>query len=185
MTNSTDFNNKCEKFKVLLNDFNKIHSITNYKNIDIAIKDSIAGLEFLDLNLTHRKIAIDIGSGAGFPAIFLSILTNNLHWHLFEPNLKKSAFLILVKAELDLKNVTIHQERIENSTPIIADIITSRAVAKTEQLLKICKNFYNRHTQILLYKGSKAYEETSKITNFRVHIFKRDDNRNFILLNGE
>lgn len=44
-----------------------IHSFTTYKNIDDVIEDSIKPLRFLKF---LSKNAIDIGSGAGFPAIF-------------------------------------------------------------------------------------------------------------------
>lgn len=74
-------------FEKILNEFNKIHSLTNYTNIKAVMKDSLEPLKYLNFT---PKIAIDVGSGAGFPGIFLAIELNECEWSLFEPNPKKS-----------------------------------------------------------------------------------------------
>lgn len=172
-----DFLKKIEIYKNLLNKFNKIHNLTNLKNIDENIIDSINILKYKDLNFA-KKI-IDIGSGAGFPAIFLSILLK-ADFYLFEPNPKKSAFLRTIKIELNLNNVNIIKEKIQNHTPFIADIITSRALMDIKPLIKICKNFYNEKTIFLLYKGSQVYEELEELKNYEII---NNNYRNYCLLN--
>lgn len=173
----SDFNEKVEKFSEILRKFNRIHNLTNYKNISEIVEDSIKPLEFLE---SYPKTAIDIGSGAGFPAIFLAFILKDCSWTLFEPNLKKSSFLSYVKAEMNLENLNVKSEKIELSSPFIADLITSRALMKTKDLLKICKGFYDEKTQILLYKGSGVKDEIIGI-DAKIYNFK---NRNYVLISG-
>lgn len=64
------FLQRVEIYKNLLKKFNQIHNLTQLKNIDENIQDSIEILNFIDL--TKAQNIADIGSGAGFPAIFLA-----------------------------------------------------------------------------------------------------------------
>ena len=169
----TDFDEKVAVFSEILNKFNRVHSLTNYKNLDEIVKDSLKPLEFLNFS---PKIALDVGSGAGFPAIFLAFILKDCAWTLFEPNLKKSAFLSYVKAEMNLENLNVKSEKIEASKPFISELITSRALMKTKELLKICDGFYDEKTRILLYKGSCVKDELdgvkAEIYNFKNRNYK-------------
>ncbi|MBE2984914.1 16S rRNA (guanine(527)-N(7))-methyltransferase RsmG [Campylobacter sp. RM9344] len=173
---SPEFKDKTVKFAEILAKFNRIHSLTNYKNIDEQILDSIAPIEIFDIK--DAKVAIDVGSGAGFPAIFLAMIMNECEWHLFEPNAKKSSFLSYAKVALNLQNLTVHSQKIENSNKFHADLITSRALMKTPQLIKICNGFYDKSTKFLLYKGSSVNEELGDI---KAEIYN-NKNRNYILM---
>ncbi len=62
------FEKRVEIYKNLLKKFNQIHNLTQLKNIDENIQDSIEILNFIDL--TKAQNIVDVGSGAGFPAIF-------------------------------------------------------------------------------------------------------------------
>lgn len=171
----SDFKQKCEKFSEILNKYNKIHSLTNYKNFDEQINDSIAILDMVKISANK---AVDIGSGAGFPAIFLAMKLNECEWHLYEPNHKKSAFLTLAKIELDLKNVIIHSAKLQDGDKFIADLITSRALMKVADLVKISRGFFNENTKFLLYKGSSV---TDELNGFSAKVFNKN-NRNYILM---
>ena len=71
------------------------------------IKDSAQLAKYIPKNV---KI-IDLGSGAGFPGAVLAILG----WDVtcIESVGKKTAFLSVLKQELDLKNLNIINDRIE------------------------------------------------------------------------
>ena len=115
----TNFNENCARFCQILAEFNAVHSLSNYDDFKEQIEDSLAGLDYVlnDGNFAP-KTAIDIGSGAGFPGFILAMATPEISWHLFEPNPKKSAFLIYAKLNLELKNIKIHRAKIENFTRI-------------------------------------------------------------------
>ena len=66
---SKDFWQQIDTFATLLLNYNKTHNISGAKSKEVVLKnveDSIYPLEFLELD--GVKNAIDIGSGAGFPA---------------------------------------------------------------------------------------------------------------------
>ncbi|EAL1222969.1 16S rRNA (guanine(527)-N(7))-methyltransferase RsmG, partial [Campylobacter jejuni] len=67
-----NFEEKVKIYKELLSKFNRIHNLTHLKNIDENIFDSIKILDFYDFS--KAKNIADIGSGAGFPAVFLAFL---------------------------------------------------------------------------------------------------------------
>ncbi len=69
--NEEDFRAKLKIYKEILNKFNRIHNLTQLKNIDENILDSIEILKYFDFS--KAKNIVDIGSGAGFPAIFFSL----------------------------------------------------------------------------------------------------------------
>jgi 16S rRNA (guanine527-N7)-methyltransferase len=86
----------------------------------------------------HPPQVVDIGSGAGFPAIPLKIWAPSLHLTLIESNHKKAAFLSEVARALTLTNINIMTDRAEvlaprRSSP--ADVVTLRAVERFETIL--------------------------------------------------
>lgn len=78
---------------------------------------------------------IDIGSGSGFPAIPLSILTPEASFALFEPTAKKASFLRHVVRTLDLTNVDVHAARVEDVGGQTFDVATTRAVGSLGAVL--------------------------------------------------
>ena len=125
----------------------------------------------------ESKIIIDVGSGAGFPAIFLAFLLPESEIHLFEPAPKKSAFLAFAKTELALKNVRVHAAKIQNCEKFRADLVTSRALARARDLIALCDGFYDENTTFLLYKGGEAENETAELA-------ADNSNLNYALKNG-
>ena len=161
------FEKRVEIYKNLLKKFNQIHNLTHFKNIDENIQDSIEILNFIDI--TKAQNIIDIGSGAGFPAIFLSFLLDS-RFYLFEPNAKKSAFLRSVKVECELKNLTIFKEKVQNhKAQFKADFITSRALMKAKDLVQICQNLSDENTTFVLYKGSEAKKEMQDFKDYQIY----------------
>ena len=71
---------------------------------------------------------VDIGSGAGFPAIPLAILRPDAGFTLFEPTGKKTTFLLHLARELPLVNVRVQPRRIEESRGETFHVATVRGV---------------------------------------------------------
>ena len=109
--NLSDFQKRLEIYEKLFQNYGKVHNISAFKQLENEIVDSLKILDFKDLNFAQN--AIDIGSGAGFPALFLALILR-AKFTLFEPNAKKAAFLMLVKSELGLGNVCVVKSKIEN-----------------------------------------------------------------------
>lgn len=178
----TDFWQQSEQFIELLLHYNKTHNITGAKTKEAAmrnIEDSIFPLQFLETKTMHK--AIDIGTGAGFPGFLLALSLPHVHFTLFEPIAKKSAFLHLAKSTLAVKNIDISTNRVEKVTPFSADLISSRAVTNTKMLISLCHEFIHDETRLLFYKGELVKEETEGLLHCAIY---PNGKRNYLIMKG-
>lgn len=176
MTFDEKFSTFCEIFAK----FNAVHNLSNYKNLNIVLDDSLAA--FKDIQITATS-AIDVGSGAGFPAVFLAMKFENTLFHLFEPNAKKASFLSYIKTALNLENIVVCCEKIQESKAFIAELITSRAAFKVADLLRLCAGFYDENSLFVLYKGSSYKDEITSL-NAEISVKKGQKERNYLYLKG-
>lgn len=99
----------------------------------------------------------DLGSGAGFPGIILSILGIR-EIHLIEKAFRKCEFLRRAKL-FSQKRIFIHQTKLEELAAIEFDCITSRALAPLDQLLTYSKKFLKKDGYCLFLKGKNLEKE--------------------------
>ena len=93
--------------------------------------DSLAGGRFLGAAQT----TLDIGSGAGFPAIPLAVLRPDVQVTALEANQKKSLFLAEAADALTLPNFKVATARVESFDLSAFDLLTSRALDRAEAVL--------------------------------------------------
>lgn len=101
----------------------------------------------------------DVGSGAGFPGIPLSLIRPKLEVGLIEPNLKKSVFLSEVKRELGLDNVEVLRGRMEAYAGPTFDVVASRAVGHVDALLAFGGRNLKSGGRIQFWMGSNDAKE--------------------------
>lgn len=103
---------------------------------------------------------IDVGSGAGLPGLALAIARPDLDLHLIEPMLRRTNWLSLAVAELELTNVTVHRGRAEQFWGVLsAPVVTARAVARLSELATWCLPLVLPGGSLLAIKGSSVKEE--------------------------
>ena len=146
--------------------------------------DNIWGRHFLDsyqiLKLLGNKNKIlDIGSGAGFPAIVCAICSNNF-FYLVESNKKKCVFLNEAKRVINIKNISIYNSRVEDLKIINNfDYISARAVTSLDKLIKYSLRFYKNDMTCVFLKGktvSKEIEMAKKKYAFYIKMLKSTTN---------
>jgi 16S rRNA (guanine527-N7)-methyltransferase len=166
-----------EKYISLLKKWNKVHNLTrmNENAIRESIEDSIFPLSEIEFSSF-----LDVGSGAGFPAIPIAIMNRDKRAVLVEPIKKKSSFLHFVKSELALNKVEIYSERVENLEIPKVDLITSRAVTETKTLLDISSHLLKSGGNFLFYKGSKLPDEVEGI-DMEMKVISKNF-RNYLIL---
>jgi len=155
-------NEKFERFTTLLLEWNSIHNLTGAKSkqeILENIKDSLYPFKYI--NMPNR--VLDIGSGAGFPALVLAIEYPKSLFILCEPRNKRASFLKFVSLELNLDNVVVVKKRVEDYKSSPFELITSRAVSDTKTLLKITKHLRDENSKYLLYKGENLLKELDEV----------------------
>ena len=105
----------------------------------------------------HNPRVLDLGSGAGFPALPLKIWTPEIYLTLIESNHRKAAFLREVARALTLTNVNVLSERAESiagPNPPQFDVVTLRAVERFDTILPIATRFLAPNARIALLVGS-------------------------------
>ncbi|MBF0125727.1 MAG: 16S rRNA (guanine(527)-N(7))-methyltransferase RsmG [Magnetococcales bacterium] len=126
--------------------------------IDRHILDS---LTLHPLFTPGAKIA-DMGSGAGFPALILAILSDRSQtFHLYETSQKKARFLNFIVTELQLSHhVIIFNQQVRQSAQGGSyDFATSRALANLEQVAKLAKGLLRPGGTSLALKGKNVQDE--------------------------
>ncbi len=174
---------KLDLFSQKLLEWNRIHNLTGAKTpqeVQANIEDALGILPYLPDNI---QTALDIGTGAGFPGLVLAIAMPQTRWILVEPRKKRAAFLSYVKSLLGLDNVEVKMARIEELKPQKVDLITSRAVMKSEDILRLAKPFMHPKTVVVLYKGDEVVKEVQNLTNYEIidkgkrkYLFVKGDN---------
>ncbi|PCI52002.1 MAG: 16S rRNA (guanine(527)-N(7))-methyltransferase RsmG [Alphaproteobacteria bacterium] len=119
--------------------------------------DSFQLKELFDCRKAENLRILDIGSGAGFPGLLLSMLGLG-EFHMVESNGKKCTFMRQVIRETGC-NAVVHNERVEMMTPFPVDYIVSRACAPLDRLFDLGLNFIQPKTVCLFLKGQNADKE--------------------------
>lgn len=108
--------------------------------------------------LGHGINLADVGSGAGLPGIPLAIVRPDLHVTLLDPLLRRTTFLNETIEELGRKNVRVERLRAEDCDEQF-DVVTCRAVAGLEKLLRWTTPLFYPDGELLALKGSSAEKE--------------------------
>lgn len=154
--------NKYEKSFLLNNSHTNLISKNDEKFLfEKHIFDSLA------INLFFKKYSIipdekkmlDIGTGGGFPSVPAAIFYNNLRVFAVDSIAKKINIINEIKNELILENLHPICERVENLQENNFDIITSRAVASLDVILKYAAPKLNKHGYFVAYKSKKILDE--------------------------
>lgn len=171
---------KLFRFCELLRAWNKTHSLTSMRKdeeFNDAVLDSVYPLTFA----SDFGSLLDIGSGAGFPAMPLAIVKNDAHFTLCEPLSKKYAFLQFAKLELELDNITVKKNRVEELAGMEFDMISSRAVTNSQTLIDLSSPLLKTGGSWLFYKGERS---ASEIEGQNVQIYTKN-RRHYVLIRKE
>lgn len=168
ISQSQDFFEKIDGFATILLEWNKVHNLSGSftkESVFAQVYDSLFPMSFYE---GFEGSVLDIGSGAGFPAIALAIAMPSVSFTLVEPSKKRVSFLNYLKIKLKLNNVTIIDKRIEECEKKIYNTITSKAVMDADRLLALVGDMMDENSVMLLYKGRDTEDETQNIKNIKV-----------------
>ena len=131
---------KLNKFYNLLIEWNKKINLTRIEKEDeVYLKHFYDSLTITKIINIENMYICDIGSGAGFPGIVLKIVFPKIKIDLVEATEKRCNFLKLVIEKLNLKDISVINERAEIYSKEVRekyDLVTSRAVAPLKHLLE-------------------------------------------------
>ena len=143
-------------------------------------------IDFIDFN---QKRITDLGSGSGFPAIILAILTkfknSRSKIYLYEKSYKKCQFLKktseILKLNTEIIQKNIHDEKDNNEM-----IITSRAFKPLPIVLDIVDKNFKNYTNLILFmgkSGKKILKETLNKWNLSYQMKESITNKDSFILN--
>lgn len=166
LTPTTQQLQQLEKFYQLLIDWNKKINLTRITDKeDVYLKHFYDSLTIIkEIDLSKVNTLCDVGTGAGFPGIVLKIFYPNLKITLIDSLLKRVNYLNEIIKELELKDIKAIHTRGEDYHETF-DIVTARAVANIEKLLKYTMHLVNKNGKLIAMKGNIEEELTKDVKN--------------------
>ena len=160
-----------KKYKELLIEWNNVMNLTAITDdYEIILKHFIDCLEIVKYIPKSSKV-IDIGTGAGFPGVVISIyFEDKITVTLLDSLNKRIDFLNEIISKLNLKNIQAIHARAEEYAHKeeyreCYDIAVSRAVAPLNILLEYDTPYIKINGKALLLKGNNLDEEIKKSKN--------------------
>ena len=150
--------------------YNETHNLTAITEInDVMYKHILDSVLPYKLFEKGKKI-LDIGCGAGFPSVPLSIINRDLDITAIDSVQKKTEFVRIVKNKLNLDNLQVLHTRIEDFASDDKyrekfDIVVSRAVAPLNIILEYSAPMLKNGGYILAYKGQNYESEVEIAAN--------------------
>ena len=127
-------------------------------------------------HIDHKKFnsLADLGTGAGFPGIILSIFYNDIltfHVKLYEKSKVKVNFIKSIKDKLGLKHLYIYDNDYQSHI-IDTDYIICRAFKKLPEVLRISRETAKRPHKLIVMLGKSAQDELNKASKGMIYKYK-------------
>jgi len=146
--------------------FNKKYNLISQRSEKVIwerhVLDSAQLIKYID-HKNFNSIA-DLGTGAGFPGILLSIFYSDIltfHVKLYEKSRVKINFLKGVVEKLRLNNIYIYENDYQSHI-IDSDYIVCRAFKKLPEILRISRETVKKPHKLIVMLGKSAQDELNK-----------------------
>ncbi len=170
---------KLQKLEFFVNEvlnYNKKYNLISKKSENDIwhrhVLDSAQLIKFIDTQ-KHNSLS-DLGTGAGFPGIVLSIFySDNLKFHvkLYEKSKVKISFIQNIIEKLNIKNCSLYNNDYQSHI-LKSDYIISRAFKKLPEILKISRETAKKPHKLIVMLGKSAQEQLNKASNDNINKYK-------------
>tara|TARA_B100001059_G_scaffold195920_1_gene200614 strand:- start:2 stop:622 length:621 start_codon:yes stop_codon:yes gene_type:complete len=180
------------RYVELLHKWNKAYNLTSVRlPEEMMIKHIMDSLVVAPHLSGHHYI--DVGTGPGLPGIVLAIALPDTHFVLLDSLGKRVRFLMQVKHELGLENVTPVQSRVEEYQPSVKlDGVLSRAFASLQDMVDWCGHLIDHSGKFIALKGVFPNEELESLPagvkfeqKIALEVPKLDAQRHLIILSKD
>ena len=180
LTNDLNFDKKKLKLTDLfvqeVLNFNKNYNlISKNSEKDIwnrHVLDSAQLIKYID-HKNFNSLA-DLGTGAGFPGIILSIFYSDIrtfHVKLYEKSKVKVNFIKIIIKKLGLNNVDIYDNDYQ-SHKINTNYFICRAFKKLPEILRISRETLKKPHKLIVMLGKSAQDELNKASKGLIYQYK-------------
>lgn len=155
-------------YLALLAKWNAVYNLTAVRDpaqmVTQHLLDSLAAVSAFG----GARHVLDVGAGGGLPGMVLAIWAAQaqpeMRVAMVDTVHKKTAFLTQAKAELGLRNVTIHTARVEQlQVPHKFDVITSRAFAELSDFVNWSGHLLADGGRFIALKGINPQDEVARL----------------------
>ena len=159
-----------EKWNVHIN----LSGLLNWPTLGMLFEEGIWSSKFYPPDAFSH---LDIGSGAGFPALLIRILVPRIRMELVESRAKRTAFLETAVGELKLNETYIYHARLDEhlrGSEKIWDCITWKGLKlRNRDLLQLCDHSHPK-TQFWMFHGKKMSVEEPETLDRRFKLLKSE-----------
>lgn len=154
------------KYADLLVKWNKRINLTRIESVgdvmELHLMDSLSLVRDLNSRTGIRRV-LDVGSGGGLPAVPLAIMRPDLTVTMVDAVNKKVVFLRQCIALLGLGNAKAVHARIEKLSDDPYDVITSRAFASLEDIVRLTRHLLAENGCWIAMKGRHPADEVQRL----------------------
>ncbi len=149
-----------ERFTALLTASGVSHGLIGPREVPRLWERHVLNCAVIHPAIPVGAMVIDVGSGAGLPGLALAIARPDLDLHLIEPMLRRTTWLSMAVADLELRNVSVHRGRAEEFWGVLsAPVVTARAVAPLGELARWCLPLLRPRGSMLAIRGARVGQE--------------------------
>jgi 16S rRNA (guanine527-N7)-methyltransferase len=172
---SAEMMEKFQTYLDLLLEWNRrIHLVSkNDAKPDRILRHFVDSLSiFKAIDIPKGANLIDLGSGAGFPAIPVKIVRDDIRATLVESVHKKTLFLQKLSQVLGLERIIIVNQRAEGLADQLSfqgsfDLVTSKALGRLQNTVRLSMPFLKTGGPLVAYKGKDAKGEIEEIFSLK------------------
>ncbi len=151
------------KYEELIIKNNKVFNLIGKSTInDIWYRHFLDSAQVIDFIEEKQKTLVDIGSGAGFPGLVLSILAKErkipLKIKLIEKSKKKINFLNEIIIKLKLNAVAINQNVEDEKFKFADDTFVARAFKPLSKILELIHNKAKNLKKVIIFLGKSGQD---------------------------
>ncbi|HUQ25065.1 MAG TPA: 16S rRNA (guanine(527)-N(7))-methyltransferase RsmG [Burkholderiales bacterium] len=172
------------RYVALLEKWNRTYNLTAIDDplrmVSHHLLDSLVVVPHLPMPGEARLA--DAGSGAGLPGIPLAVARPQWRVVLAEVSEKKTAFLRQAALELGLRNVEVHQGRVEQWQPAQRfAVVISRAFAELARFIAACRHLVAPGGVLAAMKGAPPADLGSDCRLISLRVPQLDAQRHLVL----
>jgi 16S rRNA (guanine527-N7)-methyltransferase len=166
---------KFQAYGDLLLDWNKRVHLVSKRDAESSrilrhFVDSLSIFRAIDPPMKAKLL--DLGSGAGFPAIPIKIVRDDVKMTLVESIHKKTLFLRKLSDVLKLEWISILDQRAEGLTDQTGfrerfDLVTAKAAGKLKDIVSLGMPFLKADGLLVAYKGKRIKTEVEQISSLK------------------
>ncbi len=163
---------RLEILAALLVEENALQNLVSAASLDAIWRRHMADSAQLLVHVPRETSSpwLDLGTGAGFPGLVIAALRPEVEVIMVESRARRIEWLECARIAMGLDQARVEGRRLELVPSVPVRVISARAFAPLDKLLKLSARFSTSDTLWLLPKGRSARQELDVLQGWH-HLF--------------